>query len=477
MTEIGKFCRKRSQRRAHAPARGVGVPATGMGGLGSPETVEVIGSTDLSKTLTNSQGLKSPIIYQGKEVDSMILDNVIKDLNVQDRKTANFMHNMNTPWENPLEVFEEPYLCFPLRNLFLYFPGCISVDEKGNRVFVSDSNHHRIIVFDANGEILDSIGSSPVFEDGDFESAKLMRPAAFFYHVADNCLYIADSELADLMDPRFGLRGFPRNCERYGSHCQGTSLLVACYYIINFFLYTEGFSNISEICGHLILEKSDILKQIPNDLLKQLMHTDCSLEGIQYAGLISSIATFQDDLIICNTGKVDIKLSIEIPKSFELVEPLSESCIWLQARGAATVVSEAERISTSEKVCAAQQWYDELDHRTFWESELESNKVHSSTESSVEVLSSSSSEVVPEGKVLIDCCINTSPGTSEVIISAALYLKLRKTADTDMDSREQKAAKIADSLDPTRRVSKDLLVSYLLASKRDLASLLLDLYK
>nr|GLL17008.1 uncharacterized protein LOC109190975 isoform X4 [Ipomoea trifida] len=299
MTETGKFCRKRSQRRAHAPARGVGVPATGMGGLGSPETVEVIGSTDLSKTLTNSKST------------------VIKDLNVQDRKTANFMHNMNSPWEKPLEVFEEPYLCFPLRNLFLYFPGCISVDEKGNRVFVSDSNHHRIIVFDANGEILDSIGSSPGFEDGDFESAKLMRSAAFFYHAADNCLYIADSE-----------------------------------------------------------------------------------------------------------------------------------------------------------VCAAQQWYDELDHRTFWESELESNKVHSSTESSVEVLSSSPSEVVPEGKVLIDCCINTSPGTSEVIISAALYLKLRKTADTDMDSREQKAAKIADSSDPTRRVSKDLLVSYLLASKRDLEGLI-----
>nr|GMD50085.1 uncharacterized protein LOC109190975 isoform X4 [Ipomoea batatas] len=171
-------------------------------------------------------------------------------------------------------------------------------------------------------------------------------------------------------------------------------------------------------------------------------------------------------------GKVDIKLSIDIPESFELVEPLNESCIWRQARGAATVVSEAERISTSEKVCAAQQWYDELDHRTFWESEVESNKeVHSSTEPSVEVLSSSPSEVVPEGKVLVDCCINTSPGTSEVIISAALYLKLRKTADSGMDSREQKAAKIADSLDPTRRVSKDLLVSYLLASKRDLEGL------
>nr|GMD50163.1 uncharacterized protein LOC109151360 isoform X1 [Ipomoea batatas] len=492
-------------------------------------------------------------------------------------------------------------LCFSIVNANTFrFPvlllGCISVDEKGNRVFVSDSNHHRIIVFDANGEILDCIGSSPGFEDGDFENAKLMRPAASFYHAADNCLYIADSEnhairradmerrILDTLYPAtnsnmdsnslwswiFGKlwsrkdieaksdefppktllfpwhiskcqndlfvlnrKGSPRNCGRYGSHCQGTSLLVACYYIINYFLYTEGFSNISEICGHLILEKSNILKQIPNDLLKQLMHTDCSLEGIPHADLISSIATFQDDLIICNTvgqevlkfnsksgtlspfqfsnfsilglpywfsfpmervyaikdalsglhvdhaelfnmlpGKVDIKLSIDIPESFELVEPLNESCIWRQARGAATVVSEAERISTSEKVCAAQQWYDELDHRTFWESEVESNKeVHSSTEPSVEVLSSSPSEVVPEGKVLVDCCINTSPGTSEVIISAALYLKLRKTADSGMDSREQKAAKIADSLDPTRRVSKDLLVSYLLASKRDLEGL------
>lgn len=528
------------------------------------------------------RGLKSPIIYQGKEVDSMILDDVIKDLKVQDRKTANFMHNMNSPWEKPLEVFKEPYLCFPLRNLFLYFPGCISVDEKGNRVFVSDSNHHRIIVFDANGEILDCIGSSPGFEDGDFENAKLMRPAASFYHAADNCLYIADSEnhairradmerrILDTLYPAtnsnmdsnslwswiFGKLWSRKDIEAKSDEFPPKTLLFPWHiskcqndlFVLNRNLQTlwildlasgalqeivEGFSNISEICGHLILEKSNILKQIPNDLLKQLMHTDCSLEGIPHADLISSIATFQDDLIICNTvgqevlkfnsksgtlspfqfsnfsilglpywfsfpmervyaikdalsglhvdhaelfnmlpGKVDIKLSIDIPESFELVEPLNESCIWRQARGAATVVSEAERISTSEKVCAAQQWYDELDHRTFWESEVESNKeVHSSTEPSVEVLSSSPSEVVPEGKVLVDCCINTSPGTSEVIISAALYLKLRKTADSGMDSREQKAAKIADSLDPTRRVSKDLLVSYLLASKRDLEGL------
>ena len=39
------------------------------------------------------------------------------------------------------------------------------------------------------------IGSSPGFEDGDFESAKLMRPAASFYHEAEDCLYFVDSEV------------------------------------------------------------------------------------------------------------------------------------------------------------------------------------------------------------------------------------------------------------------------------------------
>lgn len=39
------------------------------------------------------------------------------------------------------------------------------------------------------------IGSLPGFEDGDFESAKLFCPASSFYHAAEDCLYIADSEV------------------------------------------------------------------------------------------------------------------------------------------------------------------------------------------------------------------------------------------------------------------------------------------
>ncbi|KAL4573832.1 hypothetical protein LXL04_020651 [Taraxacum kok-saghyz] len=39
-----------------------------------------------------------------------------------------------------------------------------------------------------------TIGSSPGFEDGEFESSKIMRPASLLYHDDDDCLYFVDSE-------------------------------------------------------------------------------------------------------------------------------------------------------------------------------------------------------------------------------------------------------------------------------------------
>jgi hypothetical protein len=39
------------------------------------------------------------------------------------------------------------------------------------------------------------IGSSPGFEDGEFESAKLLHPAASYYNAAEDYLYIVDSEV------------------------------------------------------------------------------------------------------------------------------------------------------------------------------------------------------------------------------------------------------------------------------------------
>lgn len=72
--------------------------------------------------------------------------------------------------------------------------------------------------------------------------------------------------------------------------------------MILFFSITEGFPNIVEICGQLILEKSSLLKQIPGDCLQQLVGTNSPHEGAMYAGIMSSIATFEDHIAICDTG-------------------------------------------------------------------------------------------------------------------------------------------------------------------------------
>jgi len=91
------------------------------------------------------------------------------------------------------EVVKEPSVG-SFRNLLLYHPACVSVDEDGDRIFISDSNHHRIIISNSNGMILDYIGSSLGYEDGKFESAKILRPASSFYHAAEDCQFIVDSE-------------------------------------------------------------------------------------------------------------------------------------------------------------------------------------------------------------------------------------------------------------------------------------------
>ena len=67
---------------------------------------------------------------------------------------------------------KEPFVCDIWKELLISFPGSVSADEDGQRIFISDTNHHRIIVANANGRVLDCIGSSPGFEDGPFETAQ-----------------------------------------------------------------------------------------------------------------------------------------------------------------------------------------------------------------------------------------------------------------------------------------------------------------
>ncbi|XP_075655567.1 uncharacterized protein LOC142625742 isoform X2 [Castanea sativa] len=516
---------------------------------------------------------RSKVFYHEKGLDLRILNKAVEEFGMQPDESR-FVHNLKSTWFKKAEITKELYLC-SLRNLLLYFPGCISADESGNRLFLSDSNHHRIIILNVNGKILDCIGSSPGFEDGAFESAKLVRPAASLYHAVDDCLYFVDSENHAIRRADMGKRiletlyptsnidkksnglwtwivnklGLGRSVDTKSEDLDSESLMFPWHlmkskddtlFIINRSFETlwimdmtsgdieviKGFPKILETCGQWIMEKVSLLKQIPCDWLQPQFEASCSQEELSYAHLMSSLTTLQNHIFICDTvgqrilkvdgdsgvfsnlqfsnfgilglpywlssplervyavnyglcgaqmdqlqcfrllpGRIDIQLNVDIPVDTELVEPLQEGCIWYQARGAATEVSAVEDVAgSSEKVGVAQQWYDELDSLAFSTPE---------TELTVEDDNITKDNKFQDERVHINCAVNTSPGTSEVIICAVLYLKLRKKPDLEEDNQEKYAARIVDILKPERTVrTGEESCIHLLKSNKDLRDLI-----
>ena len=78
-------------------------------------------------------------------------------------------------------------------DLPLEFPGKVLADGKSKRLFISDSNHNRIVVTDFDGKLIETIGSgSAAAKDGDFSSASFNRPQGLALDA--NYLYVADTE-------------------------------------------------------------------------------------------------------------------------------------------------------------------------------------------------------------------------------------------------------------------------------------------
>lgn len=75
----------------------------------------------------------------------------------------------------------------------LRFPGKVLADEASNRLFISDSNHNRIVVATLAGELLDVIGSGEIGrQDGDYPTATFDHPQGVA--LSGNTLYVADTE-------------------------------------------------------------------------------------------------------------------------------------------------------------------------------------------------------------------------------------------------------------------------------------------
>ncbi len=76
----------------------------------------------------------------------------------------------------------------------LAFPGKVLADPAGSRLFISDTNHHRVIIADLTTyDVLDVIGTAERgLTDGAFEAATFNKPQGLA--LVDDTLYVADTE-------------------------------------------------------------------------------------------------------------------------------------------------------------------------------------------------------------------------------------------------------------------------------------------
>lgn len=75
----------------------------------------------------------------------------------------------------------------------LKYPGKLLVDPDEKRLFISDSNHNRIVVASLDGKLLEIIGNGEIGRtDGDYDTAKFDHPQGM--ELVGSKLYVADTE-------------------------------------------------------------------------------------------------------------------------------------------------------------------------------------------------------------------------------------------------------------------------------------------
>ncbi len=100
--------------------------------------------------------------------------------------------NDGTLAKNKYEIHSDIFI-----DLYLKFPGKLTINPQKHHLFISDSNHHRILQVqledDNSGKVLNTIGSGKRgFKDGSFEESQFNLPQGIAFHKSK--LYVADTE-------------------------------------------------------------------------------------------------------------------------------------------------------------------------------------------------------------------------------------------------------------------------------------------
>lgn len=91
--------------------------------------------------------------------------------------------------------FESNLLLQSFAETLLKFPSYLDAHENDLQVFISDAGHHRILMADYDGEVNVSIGSAiRGFRDGTFFESSFYYPGGISYDEKGSRLYIADTE-------------------------------------------------------------------------------------------------------------------------------------------------------------------------------------------------------------------------------------------------------------------------------------------
>lgn len=92
--------------------------------------------------------------------------------------------------EQPLQLVLERA---KVGDLPLAFPGKLLADAAGNRLFIADSNHNRLVITTLDGSLLETIGTGEAgAADGPYNKASFYRPQGLA--LSGDLLYVADTE-------------------------------------------------------------------------------------------------------------------------------------------------------------------------------------------------------------------------------------------------------------------------------------------